>query len=673
MRFDMRELESCNTLMNQVKQKGTCIIWGTKLASKLAFDVCKELNIEVKAFGDNSPHQENDKLEGLPIISAEQLRDEGSIAVIIGSFFNRIEREIRIQLSKVNNKIIFVPYTIISYYHEILFTNRKIDCADEYFKVLQNVWIDESKPWQWQANHNVLWRYCYKVNDTEFDDLLSQLDKINGITELFLVVNSRKLTENMLHAIREKLSQDKIGHLILITDGNVLPQEEVLLQIKKLFYYVSVDHDVEKSFCEALIKHGIALELTEYNQGLFKEETMYDKTITEDLIYRTICEYTGRKPVKKYNDINQVIIVQLFNGLANQMLMYLFGHFLEMHTGKKVIFDDTVLMIDIAFADENVKRIQKWNPKASVEGVRNIVAETRKKNSFYHFKRAELAEVFPIDIRLLSDYFEDETWRGYLTKAKNEFCPVYPQAFPLGQLLLKKGVDLLLVQDSSMPEGIIDIGHQIRVAVNAVELPFGEKSVTNFFINYNKNVYFLGVWATGIDRDWLNYNRKYVWDTFRFQIELDGQNQIYYDNIVNSDAVIIHIRRSDFINMGWAMDEDYVKQSVLKIDELPQYSNLQYFIFSDDLEWCEKTLEDFFRKSLGIAPYFVRGNEGKNSYIDLYLMSMGKIYVPSAVSSFSYLAMLMSEKLEWYVDVQKYLYYKKACNKIEIDLCCFEE
>lgn len=669
----MQDIEGYAALIERVKQKGTCIIWGTKLAARLAFDVCKELNIEVKAFGDNYLYQKNEKLEGIPIISAEQLRDEGSIVVILGSFFYRIEREIRIQLSKVNNKLIFIPYTIISYYHEILFTDRKIACADGYFKVLQNVWIDELRPWQWQTNHNVLWRYSYKVTDTEFDDLLSQMDKINGITELFLVVNSEKLTANMLHAVREKLFNDKIGHLILVTDGNVLPQEEVLLQIKKMFYYVSANHDADELFKEALVKHGIAYELAGYNPDLFIEKTMQVETITEDMVYRAVCEYTGKTPVKKYNDIDQVIIVQLFNGLANQMLMYLFGHFLEIYTGKKVIFDDTVLMIDIAFADENVKRIQKWIPKASIEEVGDIVAETRKKNSFYYFERAELAEDFPIDIRLLSDYFDGETWKDYLTKVKHELCPIYPQAFPLGQLLLINGVDLLLVQDSSIPEGIIDTRHQIRVAVNAVELPFGKKSITDFFVNYNENAYFLGVWATGIDRDWLYYNRKYVWDTFRFQIELGGQNQIYCGNIINSDAVIIHIRRSDFINMGWAMDEEYVKQSVLKINELPQYSNLQYFIFSDDLEWCEKTLEEFFRKSLGVTPYFVRGNEGKNSYIDLYLMSLGKIYVPSAVSSFSYLAMLLSENLEWYVDVQKYLYYKKASNKIEIDLCCFEE
>lgn len=668
----MRDQGSCVNLIELSKKKNSCIIWGTKLAARLALDVCKALELEVRAFGDNSSHQEDERLEGIPIISAGDLNDAGSVVVILGSFFCRVERDIKRQLTKINRELIFVPFAVISYYHEILLTDRRVINADAYFKILQNIWIEEDCPWRCQTDHNVLTRYCYKVGELNFDDLLSQLEQVNGIAELCLIINSEKLTPDMLHAIRKELMNDKIGHLILVTDGEIVPTEETILLIKRTFYYVSADCDAKNLFREMLDRYDITYELSGYGSDMFKEKPVRAEMVTEEMIYRSVCEYIEEVPAKRYDDTKQVIIVQLFNGLANQMLMYLFGRFLEIHTGNKVIFDDTVLMIDVMFKEENVNRIRKWLPKASDQEVKDMVEETRRKSSFYYFDRAEVAEVFSLNISLLSDYFDKDTWKKYLERAKREFYPNYSQAFPLGQLLLQNGINISLVQDSLIPNEIVDIGHQIRADVNVVEWPFGEKSVTNFWVNHIKNAYYMGIWATGIDRDWLYYNRNYVRETFKFQVKLDGQNLFYYKNIIYSDAVIIHVRRSDFINVGWAMDEEYVKQSLLKIKEMSQYKNLKYFIFSDDQEWCEENLDGFIRNSLGEVPYFVKGNEGKKSYIDLYLMSMGKIYVPSAVSSFSYLALLLSENLEWYVDVQKYLYYKKENDETVIDLCCFE-
>ena len=108
-------------------------------------------------------------------------------------------------------------------------------------------------------------------------------------------------------------------------------------------------------------------------------------------------------------DERPVFIVQLFNGLANQSFMYLFGRYLEEESGKKEIFDDTVLCLDVLDEEENIRRIQGWNKGWCREKIEEFVADTRRKNSFYHYKRAELAEVFDIQVCLLSDYFDEST------------------------------------------------------------------------------------------------------------------------------------------------------------------------------------------------------------------------------------------------------------------------
>ena len=42
--------------------------------------------------------------------------------------------------------------------------------------------------------------------------------------------------------------------------------------------------------------------------------------------------------------------------------------------------------------------------------------------------------------------------------------------------------------------------------------------------------------------------------------------------------------------------------------------------------------------------------------MDMYLMSLGKVSIPTPGSSFSYVAMLISETMERCVDIPQYLY-----------------
>ena len=105
---------------------------------------------------------------------------------------------------------------------------------------------------------------------------------------------------------------------------------------------------------------------------------------------------------------------------------------------------------------------------------------------------------------------------------------------------------------------------------------------------------------------------------FTFQKPLDSKNLEILNLIKNTISVSIHIRRTDFqiINSndihGFCSLEYY--------DEAINYIHTnvlmsKFFIFSDDINWAKENLK------VPMNSYFVSGNTGEKSYIDMQLMS----------------------------------------------------
>lgn len=131
-------------------------------------------------------------------------------------------------------------------------------------------------------------------------------------------------------------------------------------------------------------------------------------------------------------------------------------------------------------------------------------------------------------------------------------------------------------------------------------------------------------------------NKKYYGNninTLKFKInELSVQNENYLSDIENTESVSIHIRRGDYLKPevqkkygNIATDEYYTKaiERILKLVENPRF-----FVFSNDISWCKNNLN---LKNV----CFVEGNNGKDSFMDMYLMSKCKHNI-LANSSFSY-------------------------------------
>ncbi len=147
------------------------------------------------------------------------------------------------------------------------------------------------------------------------------------------------------------------------------------------------------------------------------------------------------------------------------------------------------------------------------------------------------------------------------------------------------------------------------------------------------------------------------------------------DEMTSCDAIVMHVRRGDYVTAGVSVDNEYYKstiQSVMKIDD---YLNKKIFIFSDDIKWCKLNLEQ-----LGIDKiekdklFFVDSNKGEESYRDIQLMALGKVIIASQ-SYFPTIAALYSDRWEVFVtsDKNRMNLFQQYVRKNKYDVRNFKE
>ncbi len=155
---------------------------------------------------------------------------------------------------------------------------------------------------------------------------------------------------------------------------------------------------------------------------------------------------------------------------------------------------------------------------------------------------------------------------------------------------------------------------------------------------------------------------------FQFSVSLTQTNEEYVEAINQSDAIMLHIRRGDFVYHKMSADTRYFRKAIQKVEAIPEYNNKKYFIFSDDLMWCQQHESELGIDIVKDKAYYITGNTGKKCYIDMYLMTLGKVIIPTPGSSFSYVAMLISKIMEKCVNMPEYFYNLKhgMCNDFSI-------
>lgn len=114
---------------------------------------------------------------------------------------------------------------------------------------------------------------------------------------------------------------------------------------------------------------------------------------------------------------------------------------------------------------------------------------------------------------------------------------------------------------------------------------------------------------------------KRLWELFRFdEGRLDADNRKLLTGIRNSQSVSLHVRRGDYLGKYagkfLSLPMEYYQKCVSYLRE--RVENPHFYLFSDDKAYVEQAFGWLSDKTV------VTGNTGRNSYVDMELMSACK-------------------------------------------------
>ena len=159
------------------------------------------------------------------------------------------------------------------------------------------------------------------------------------------------------------------------------------------------------------------------------------------------------------------------------------------------------------------------------------------------------------------------------------------------------------------------------------------------------DVYYHGYW---INKNWFTKYQDIFLNELKFPKTDDFRNQEYLKKIRCTNSLSIHIRRGDYVKLGWAMPTEVYRSLIQSFKTNIPLGKWHLFVFSDDIAWCKE-----YQKEMGFNSFsgvtYIEGNiQGKN-YIDMYLMTQCKAMLISN-SAFCYLAALLNTKKKYYIN-----------------------
>lgn len=289
--------------------------------------------------------------------------------------------------------------------------------------------------------------------------------------------------------------------------------------------------------------------------------------------------------------------IQFLNGgLANQVFQYMFARYYELaYPGETMLLDDTY------FALHTVH------------------------NGY------ELEKVFGIRPHLLSGYFDEESWTFILQERR--------AGKSVPQILNESGFDMPMITE-------VENYKQFN-PFNGTVMPIPANGYFPEILEYPGDVYFHGYW---INKGWFDKYRDVFLKELALKEPADEKNRTYLEQIKNTQSVSIHIRRGDYVKLGWAYSAEVYRQLVTGFLEKAS-GKWNLFVFSDDISWCRE-----YQKEMGFELFahtaFIEGNDHGKNYIDLMLMSQCKGMIMSN-SSFCYLAALLNTEKQFVLNMTK--------------------
>ena len=283
--------------------------------------------------------------------------------------------------------------------------------------------------------------------------------------------------------------------------------------------------------------------------------------------------------------------IQFLNGgLANQAFQYIFARYYELtYPGESMYMDDSYFALNTVH------------------------------NGY------ELEKVFGIKPHMLSHCFDDEVWNFILQeRRKGKSVPT---------ILCENGIETYMI--SEVGDGFQNFN------------PFdGEVKMIqcNQYIpqvlTAEGDVYYHGYW---INKNWFDKYKETFLKEFTFPDIPDQTNREHMKRIQGSRSVSVHIRRGDYVDIGWVLPPEFYRDMTDYF--LKNFGvDWELFVFSDDIAWCRT-----YQESMGFqnfkAVHFIDGNNKGRNYIDMQLMSQCQAMLMSG-SAFCYLAVLLNTRKE---------------------------
>jgi hypothetical protein len=149
--------------------------------------------------------------------------------------------------------------------------------------------------------------------------------------------------------------------------------------------------------------------------------------------------------------------------------------------------------------------------------------------------------------------------------------------------------------------------------------------------NKSENIYLDGYWSSP------KYFSNNINSEFSFRDTIINESTSLLQDILSSNSVLLNIRRTDFLNGDFhgVFGKDYILNSINKLNKTED--NLKFFIFSDDIEWCNNNLHDI--PNSVIVDHIHKGNKFSN-YLQL-MTNCKHFIIPN--STFAWWAAYLSQ------------------------------
>lgn len=243
----------------------------------------------------------------------------------------------------------------------------------------------------------------------------------------------------------------------------------------------------------------------------------------------------------------------------------------------------------------------------------------------------ELEKVFGIQANLLSRHFDDDVWQELISNKQ--------KGISIAQSFANLGFSIEMIAETA--------NYKTHNPFNGKVYPIPSNEFHPEITKFPGDIiYYHGYW---IHPNWLRSYENILRRELLFPPITNTGNLAYADKIMSSNSIGIHIRRGDYVSLGWQLPAIYYHQSIEKL--LSENSDITFFVFSDDLNWCRQ-----HASSLGLdlssRITYVEGNTSGSNFRDLQLMSMCRGLLMSN-SAFCYLAALLNKNMKICIEPPK--------------------